>query len=110
MMPEYHIGTLDAPSLKLLNALPEDGCSESDAPRSVFLQSKAWTKGILYGKSVISSDIRIFRFNLEHAEHAVGLPIGQHLMMRLRDPVTREVIIRLEWAWLEQRLSAVLLS
>lgn len=109
-MPEYHIGTLDAPSLQLLNALPEDGSSESGEPRSFFLQSKSWTKGILHEKSVISSDTRIFRFNLELAEQAAGLPIGQHLMMRLRDPVTREVIIRLEWAWLEQRLSAVLLS
>jgi nitrate reductase (NAD(P)H) len=45
-------------------------------------------------KSTISWDTRLFTFKFEHQEQDLGLPTGQHLMMRLRDPVTREAIIR----------------
>ena len=93
MMPNYHIGSLDEVSRRVLQ---DDSAAEvvSSAPRQVFLQSKIWTKAILSQKTIISSDTRVFRFDLEHAEQTIGLPIGQHLMMRLRDPVTHEAIIR----------------
>jgi nitrate reductase (NAD(P)H) len=68
--------------------------SEPQAPRDVFLQSKSWTKATLTSKKQISSDTRIFSFDLEHENQIIGLPVGQHLMMRLRDPVTRDAIIR----------------
>jgi nitrate reductase (NAD(P)H) len=92
-MSSYHIGTLSEASRK---ALQEVGSKEtkSDSPRPVFLQSKAWTKAILSSKTVVSADTRVFRFTLEHPDQIIGLPVGQHLMMRLRDPVTREAIIR----------------
>ncbi|WYZ45442.1 hypothetical protein EsH8_VIII_000758 [Colletotrichum jinshuiense] len=93
MMPDYHIGTLDEAGCKVLAA--GDVVMEDDkTSREIFLQSKAWTKGILSEKKKVSSDTKIFTFNLEHADQIVGLPVGQHLMMRLRDPVTREAIIR----------------
>lgn len=95
MMPAYHIGTLDAASRKLLEAgeslEPSDPSSE---PRPIFLQSKQWQKASLTAKIPISSDTKIFTFTLDHPEQQIGLPIGQHLMIRLRDPVTREAIIR----------------
>ncbi|TVY82040.1 Nitrate reductase [NADPH] [Lachnellula suecica] len=93
MMPTYHIGTLDDTAKSaLLNGEPtEEGSTE---PRPIFLQPKSWTKAVLSKKKVISSDTRIFSFTLEHEEQIIGLPIGQHLMMRLRDPVSREAIIR----------------
>lgn len=94
MMPDYHIGTLDEAARKLLaegEVVPED---DDKTSRSVFLQSKCWTKGILSERKKVSSDSKIFTFTLEHPEQMVGLPVGQHLMMRLRDPVTREAIIR----------------
>ncbi|RYP92110.1 hypothetical protein DL770_001771 [Monosporascus sp. CRB-9-2] len=92
MMVDYHIGSLDEASLAVL----KDGEPEAvdSAPRETFLQAKVWTKGILSAKTKISTDTKIFTFDLEHADQVVGLPIGQHLMMRLRDPVTREAIIR----------------
>ena len=93
MMPTYHIGSLDEAARKII----QDGnevASESSGPREVFLQSKVWTKAILSCKKVISWDTRIFSFTLEHDQQTIGLPVGQHLMMRLRDPVTREAIIR----------------
>lgn len=93
MMPEYHIGTLDEASRKVLSA-DEVHPTESSTLRPMFLTSKAWTKATLYRKTSVSWDSRIFTFKLEHEEQILGLPIGQHLMMRLRDPVTREAIIR----------------
>jgi nitrate reductase (NAD(P)H) len=94
MMEHYHIGSLDEASRKaLLDGEPADS-SKSSTPRPIFLQPKNWTKAVLSSKKEISSDTRVFSFKLEHEEQITGLPIGQHLMMRLRDPVTREAIIR----------------
>ncbi|RDW92148.1 nitrate reductase [Coleophoma crateriformis] len=93
MMASYHVGSLDEPARKALQDRTE-APSESKTPREVFLQSKTWTKAILSEKREVSWDTKIFTFKLEHEDQLVGLPIGQHLMMRLRDPVTREAIIR----------------
>jgi nitrate reductase (NAD(P)H) len=93
MMNEYHLGSLDEASRAVLQN-GEEVPSESAEAREVFLQSKTWTKAVLSSKKEISADTRIFNFTLEHESQRVGLPIGQHLMMRLRDPVTREAIIR----------------
>jgi nitrate reductase (NAD(P)H) len=92
MMPTYHIGTLDSASLKLLSS--GEPQNESSSPRPIFLDPRIWNKAILYSKSSISHDTRIFTFALDHATQSLGLPTGQHLMIRLRDPVTREAIIR----------------
>lgn len=42
----------------------------------------------------MSSDSKVFSFRLDHADQSIGLPTGQHLLLRLRDPATREAIIR----------------
>ncbi|KAI1499351.1 nitrate reductase [Biscogniauxia marginata] len=93
MMVDYHIGSLDKASLALL-ANDETEAVEGAAPRATFLQSKVWTKAILSAKKKVSADTKVFTFALEHPEQLVGLPVGQHLMIRLRDPATRESIIR----------------
>ncbi|KAK1980938.1 hypothetical protein LZ30DRAFT_107615 [Colletotrichum cereale] len=94
MMTDYHIGTLDEANRKKL-AEGEIVLEDDDkTSRSVFLQTKTWTKGVLSEKKKVSSDSKIFTFTLEHPDQMVGLPVGQHLMMRLRDPVTRDAIIR----------------
>jgi nitrate reductase (NAD(P)H) len=90
MMPEYHIGKLDE---SVLAQLPGE-TTECDPNRAVFLDSKAWTKATLEEKISISADSKIFRFKLNHDNQEIGLPVGQHLMMRLRDPATREPLIR----------------
>lgn len=94
MMPAYHIGTLDSASRKDLEAGGESTASEGGEHREIFLQPKTWTKANLTHKKPISKDTRIFTFTLDHENQQVGLPTGQHLMLRLRDPVTREAIIR----------------
>lgn len=93
MLMDYHIGSLNETSQAAL-AGGEAADTNTSAPRKTFLQSKVWTKAILSAKKKISDDTKIFTFDLEHAEQTSGLPVGQHLMMRLRDPVTREAIIR----------------
>jgi len=93
MMQDYHVGSLDEASRALLQN-GDEVSSKASEPRDVFLQSKIWTKAILSSRQEVSSDTRIFNFTLEHENQTIGLPIGQHLMMRLRDPVTREAIIR----------------
>jgi nitrate reductase (NAD(P)H) len=92
MMPDYHIGTLSEASRKTL--AEGEPTVESTEPRSTFLDSRVWNKTLLHSKKKVSWDTRIFRFKLDHNDQALGLPTGQHLMIRLRDPVTREAIIR----------------
>jgi len=90
-MPDYHIGTLDKVSLE---GLKNNSASSSDEPRPVFLQSRAWTKAKLSEVKNVSWDTRIFVFDLEQEKQSLGLPIGQHLMIKVSDPVTKEAIIR----------------
>jgi nitrate reductase (NAD(P)H) len=91
MMPDYHIGTLDKVSLK---ELKNDAVPVSDEPRPVFLQSRTWSKTKLSEVRNVSWDTRIFVFELEHGKQSLGLPIGQHLMIKVPDSVTKEAIIR----------------
>jgi nitrate reductase (NAD(P)H) len=92
MMPDYHIGSLSKESIRLLSE--GEPVSTSTEPRPVFLDSRAWSKALLHSKTAVSWDTRIFTFKLEHDDQSLGLPTGQHLMIRLKDPVTRESIIR----------------
>lgn len=93
MMPTYHVGSLDEEGRAALNG--EEVQPDPDAtPSPTFLEPRIWKKGILHSKSNVSWDTRVFTFKLEHDEQKLGLPTGQHLMIRLRDPVTREAIIR----------------
>ena len=92
MMPTYHIGTLDEDAKKALAG--EDDKTDETIKREFFLQSKTWSTGILYAKEKVSWDTRIFTIKLQHDDQSLGLPTGQHIMIRLRDPVTREAIIR----------------
>ena len=92
MMPEYHIGTLDEAGKAAIKLPPEDLLPQEQGP--TFLDSRAWKKAVLHSKKTVSWDTRVFTFKLEHEEQTLGLPVGQHLFIRLRDPATREAIIR----------------
>lgn len=91
MMPDYHIGTLDKASLEALNS---DSTAVSDDPRPIFLQSRSWAKTKLSEVKTVSWDTRVFVFDLEHDKQTLGLPIGQHLMIKVPDPTNKEAIIR----------------
>ena len=93
MMTQYHIGSLDEEGKAALSG-EEVAPDPNAAPSPTFLAPRTWKKATLHSKTTISWDTRVFRFKLEHESQTLGLPTGQHLMMRLRDPVTREAIIR----------------
>lgn len=93
MMASYHIGTLDKVA-KVTLSQGDIVSGHTTAPRATFLQSRAWSTAPLHSKQIISWDTRIFTFKLQTETQTLGLPVGQHLMIRLRDPVTREAIIR----------------
>ncbi|EXJ78404.1 nitrate reductase [NADPH] [Capronia coronata CBS 617.96] len=93
MMPKYHIGSLDEAARTALTE-GETEPDQSGTCSETFLNPKAWKKAILYAKKIVSWDTRIFTYRLEHPQQRLGLPVGQHLMVRLRDPATRETIIR----------------
>ncbi|KAE8148936.1 hypothetical protein BDV25DRAFT_130810 [Aspergillus avenaceus] len=90
MMPDYHIGTMDQSSLKVLK---EDKSTSPDEVRSVFLQPRSWTTATLKEKINVSWDTRIVKLQLEHEDQALGLPIGQHFMIKIPD-TSNEAIIR----------------
>ncbi|KAF3908206.1 hypothetical protein AA313_de0202700 [Arthrobotrys entomopaga] len=91
MMPQYHIGTLSPAAVK---ALASGKKIEVDESSPIFLNPKAWQKSKLIEKRTISWDTKIFTFSLQHADQIVGLPIGQHLMIKVQDQKTGEAIIR----------------
>lgn len=93
MMPDFHVGSLDDKAITALRDfdVQENANSES---KPIFLESRSWSKAVLHTKECASWDTRLFTFKLQHDNQLIGLPIGQHLMLRLRDPVTREAIIR----------------
>lgn len=92
MMPSYHIGTLDQKSQAALAGRAAE--ADKDVARPIFLQAKVWSKALLASKASVSSDSKMFTFTLDHEEQVLGLPVGQHVLMRLRDPASREAIIR----------------
>lgn len=96
MMQKYHIGTMSKEALETLKSGALEESNESTEPRETFLQPRRWTKATLTNKKIISWDTRIFTFALEHPKQKLGLPTGQHLMIKLADPSskTNESIIR----------------
>jgi len=93
MMTNYHIGTLSAEDRITLSEGDSQPATPSE-PSATFLEPRHWKRSTLHSKTTVSWDTRIFRFKLEHESQTLGLPTGQHMMIRLRDPVTREMIIR----------------
>ncbi|EFX05421.1 nitrate reductase [Grosmannia clavigera kw1407] len=94
MMAAYHVGVLDKAAVAALGGGEAADKAENEQQRPVFLQSRRWSKALLTAKTAVSADTKIFSFRLDHADQLLGLPVGQHLMVRLRDPATREAFMR----------------
>lgn len=92
MMPEYHIGTLSSAAQEAL-ATRSTAPDTSSLNNGVFLDPRSWRCASLVSKRVVSWDTRIFTFSLNHATQMLGLPVGQHLMIKLRD-ANGEAIVR----------------
>jgi nitrate reductase (NAD(P)H) len=95
MMPEYHIGTLDPLSMEILkNRTTSQDDEQISKTGETFLQPRAWKKAQLCSKISVSWDTRLFTFKLDHDNQILGLPTGQHLMLKLKDSSSNESIIR----------------
>jgi len=91
MMPKYHVGTLSPAARKILL---EPAASSKREPSETFLDPRAWCQATLVQKKVVSWDTRIFTFELDSPTQALGLPVGQHLLIKIQDEKTGEVITR----------------
>ncbi|KAF4440830.1 Nitrate reductase [Fusarium acutatum] len=89
LLPAYHIGRL-SPSTEPSNMTPHKP-QEADAP---FLQRDSWKKVVLYGKQRLSHDTRLFTLKWEHDSQEFGLPVGKHILLRLKSPISGEQIVR----------------
>ncbi|KAF5975898.1 nitrate reductase [Fusarium coicis] len=89
LLPVYHIGRL-SPSTEPSNMIPPEP-QEANAP---FLQRDTWKKVVLYEKRRLSHDTRLFTLKWQHDSQEFGLPVGKHIFLRLKNPISGEQIIR----------------
>lgn len=75
-LADFHIGTL----VGQMALKPDD--VEGDS-QGAFLNPSKWKKVQLTGIQSLSKDANIYRFALEREDQELGLPIGQHVYVRL---------------------------
>ncbi|PHH58830.1 hypothetical protein CDD81_4351 [Ophiocordyceps australis] len=90
MMPDFHLGKLAGDALASMSQQTED----SGADAAVFLNPKTWVTAVLHQKLDMSADARMFRFQLHRQDQVLGLPVGQHILVRLKDTATCKPVIR----------------
>lgn len=82
MLRDYHLGRLELSSGTPAPAAPPASAQyDSTLP---FLDQKRWKKTRLVSKRHISHDTRMFRFALSHEDQVLGLPVGQHVYLRVK--------------------------
>ncbi|KAF3905116.1 hypothetical protein ABW21_db0202730 [Orbilia brochopaga] len=96
MMRTYHIGTLSQAAVASLSAANNTTIPNDTVTSPIFLNAKVWQTAKLVEKTTVSSDTRLFKFKLQRDTQTLGLPVGQHVLIRVRDPTSssRDVIIR----------------
>ncbi|KAF5373120.1 hypothetical protein D9758_001489 [Tetrapyrgos nigripes] len=89
---QYHIGSLPSASKKTTSS--ETSKSTSDDPSTPFLNPKQWKK--LKLTDIVQSNYNsfTFHFGLEHSDQTLGLPVGQHVFLRLKSKQTGEMVQR----------------
>ncbi|KAF9455798.1 hypothetical protein BDZ94DRAFT_1276612 [Collybia nuda] len=72
-MSKFHIGTL----------VKEGAVTTTSVSDVSFLSKTQWKKVVLKSIEIASHDSRYYRFALENASQPLGLPIGQHVFVRM---------------------------
>lgn len=85
-MFQYHIGTL-------VGSVPPTPAVD-DNPPAAFLDPKRWKRAKLTEVTRVNHDSCTFRFALEREGQPLGLPVGQHVFVRLRRKDTGELVQR----------------
>jgi nitrate reductase (NAD(P)H) len=92
MMVKHHIGSLsEASRLALSNPIIDSSITET---RETFLNPRSWVTSSLIAKNVVSWDTKLFIFKLDHETQRIGLPVGQHLLLKIKDPKGDETVVR----------------
>lgn len=94
MMKDFHVGTLETSALKKIQGTPTE---ELSSTRETFLVLNRWAIATFYSKKTLSPDTRLFTFKLDNDSQAFGLPVGQHVMLKIKDlsdTIDRSSIIR----------------
>ncbi|KAI8671960.1 hypothetical protein NCS56_00658200 [Fusarium sp. Ph1] len=87
LLPAYHIG-----SLGLAPRLGKDLVTGQKQRRS-FLQLDVWQQVMVLEKRRLSDDTILLTLKWDHCEE-FGLPTGKHVLLRARDPVSKNNIVR----------------
>ncbi|KAG6916078.1 hypothetical protein DXG01_008552 [Tephrocybe rancida] len=77
-LAEYHIGTVVG------EVTAQSTLENEPSADSAFLLSNKWKAVTLQSVKDVSKDSKVFRFALDTDERDLGLPIGQHVYVRLR--------------------------
>ncbi|KAK0568797.1 hypothetical protein OC861_001574 [Tilletia horrida] len=83
-LAKFHLGKLEEGGDDGAAASAEEA-EANDPQRPSFLHPKIWKKSLLVSKTIISHDSRILRFALSREDQEVGLPVGQHVYLRVHD-------------------------
>ncbi|GAC93273.1 nitrate reductase [Pseudozyma hubeiensis SY62] len=80
MLRDYHLGRLETQDA------PQAAATEAEVidVSKPYLDPKKWRPTRLVCKQIISPDARIFRFALGSETQELGLPVGQHVFVRVR--------------------------
>ncbi|KAF8601756.1 nitrate reductase [Ceratobasidium sp. AG-I] len=87
-MAAFHVGALKEGNAGITDSSAVDEIS------SIFLQKTKWKSARLQTITPISPDTSIFRFALQNPDQPLGLPVGQHVFVRLKRKDTGEIIQR----------------
>ncbi|THH19026.1 hypothetical protein EUX98_g8852, partial [Antrodiella citrinella] len=90
-LAQYHIGTLASP---ILTATPTETQVMSDPSSTPFLELKTWKSITLTSIQRVNHDSILYYFSFPHASQRLGLPVGQHVFVRLRRKDTGEMVQR----------------
>lgn len=83
MMRDFHLGVLEATNILTPKSSAPSALTPDD-PDVPFLEPKKWKKTQLVSRRHISHDTRMFRFALSHKDQLLGLPVGQHVYLRVK--------------------------
>jgi nitrate reductase (NAD(P)H) len=87
-LAQFHIGTLIGG--EKMNE-PKSTMPSREHDAGAFLLPNKWKKVRLRSVKDVSSDSKLFRFELEKPDQEFGLPIGQHVYVRMKKRIVPDL-------------------
>lgn len=95
-LADFHIGTL-------VGTFSGNSAHREDDSTGSYFLNKKWKKVVLTTIEEVSSDAKVFRFAFDKPDQEIGLPIGQHVYVRLRRKVKHQDVAEIVEGELVQR-------